>query len=219
VVLFAAVGAFVVMETALFAHDFSSVRRRQRRARDARPLHVHRRVVGARGLDPVVVTRALDLRGVHDVALPQARDDPIVAWATLVQLVVLLLLLRVDALRGKPVQGVHGAIPLDGAARNRCCRTIRSSRSIRRCSTRATSGSRSRSRSRSPRSSPAASAKGWLADVRRTTLVAWGFLTVGIVLGAWWSYEVLGLGRLLGLGPVENASLLPWLTRPRSSTR
>ena len=54
--------------------------------------------------------------------------------------------------------------------------------------------------------------EGWLADVRRTTLIAWGFLTVGIVLGAWWSYEVLGWGGYWGWDPVENASLLPWLT-------
>ena len=54
--------------------------------------------------------------------------------------------------------------------------------------------------------------EGWLADVRRTTLVAFGFLTVGIVLGAFWSYAVLGWGGYWGWDPVENASLLPWLT-------
>src|SRR4030095_11273916 len=42
--------------------------------------------------------------------------------------------------------------------------------------------------------------------------IAWGFLTVGIVLGAWWSYEVLNWGGYWGWDPVENASLLPWLT-------
>src|SRR3546814_6284740 len=46
----------------------------------------------------------------------------------------------------------------------------------------------------------------------RATLAAWGFLTVGIILGAWWSYEVLGWGGFWGWDPVENASLLPWLT-------
>ena len=54
--------------------------------------------------------------------------------------------------------------------------------------------------------------EGWLADVRRTTLVAFGFLTVGIILGAFWSYAVLGWGGYWGWDPVENASLLPWLT-------
>ena len=54
--------------------------------------------------------------------------------------------------------------------------------------------------------------EGWLVETRRATLMAWGFLTVGIILGAWWSYEVLGWGGYWGWDPVENASLLPWLT-------
>ena len=54
--------------------------------------------------------------------------------------------------------------------------------------------------------------EGWLENTRRATLVAWGFLTVGIILGAWWSYEVLGWGGFWAWDPVENASLLPWLT-------
>ena len=36
--------------------------------------------------------------------------------------------------------------------------------------------------------------EGWLADTRRVSLIVWGFLTVGIVLGVWWSYEALGWG-------------------------
>jgi cytochrome c-type biogenesis protein CcmF len=54
--------------------------------------------------------------------------------------------------------------------------------------------------------------EGWLVETRRWTLFAWGFLTLGILLGAWWSYEVLGWGGYWGWDPVENASLLPWLT-------
>ena len=54
--------------------------------------------------------------------------------------------------------------------------------------------------------------EGWLLVTRRWTLFAWGFLTAGIILGAWWSYEVLGWGGYWGWDPVENASLLPWLT-------
>ncbi|MGB6058249.1 MAG: heme lyase CcmF/NrfE family subunit [Microthrixaceae bacterium] len=54
--------------------------------------------------------------------------------------------------------------------------------------------------------------EGWLVETRRWTLFAWGFLTAGIILGAWWSYEVLGWGGFWGWDPVENASLLPWLT-------
>jgi cytochrome c-type biogenesis protein CcmF len=51
----------------------------------------------------------------------------------------------------------------------------------------------------------------WQIEVRRWTLVAWTFLSVGIVLGAWWSYQVLGWGGFWGWDPVENAALLPWL--------
>jgi cytochrome c-type biogenesis protein CcmF len=54
--------------------------------------------------------------------------------------------------------------------------------------------------------------EGWLVETRRWTLFAWGFLTFGIVLGAWWSYEVLGWGGYWAWDPVENASFLPWLT-------
>jgi cytochrome c-type biogenesis protein CcmF len=54
--------------------------------------------------------------------------------------------------------------------------------------------------------------RGWVRAVRGWTLVAWGFLTAGIVLGAWWSYAVLGWGGYWAWDPVENASLLPWLT-------
>lgn len=54
--------------------------------------------------------------------------------------------------------------------------------------------------------------EGWLLATRRWTLFAWGFLTVGIVLGSWWSYEVLGWSGVWAWDPVENVSLLPWLT-------
>jgi cytochrome c-type biogenesis protein CcmF len=54
--------------------------------------------------------------------------------------------------------------------------------------------------------------EGWLVETRRWTLFAWGFLTVGIILGAWWSYEVLGWGGFWAWDPVENASFLPWIT-------
>lgn len=54
--------------------------------------------------------------------------------------------------------------------------------------------------------------EGWLLETRRWTLIAWAALTGGIVLGAWWSYEVLGWGGYWAWDPVENASFLPWLT-------
>ncbi len=54
--------------------------------------------------------------------------------------------------------------------------------------------------------------EGWLLSTRRWTVMAWGFLTTGVVLGAWWSYETLGWGGYWGWDPVENVSLVPWLT-------
>jgi cytochrome c-type biogenesis protein CcmF len=54
--------------------------------------------------------------------------------------------------------------------------------------------------------------EGWLVETRRWTLFAWTFLTIGIVLGAWWSHEVLGWGGYWAWDPVENASFLPWIT-------
>jgi len=54
--------------------------------------------------------------------------------------------------------------------------------------------------------------EGWLVETRRWTLLAWGFLSAGVILGAWWSYEVLGWGGYWAWDPVENASFLPWLT-------
>jgi len=52
----------------------------------------------------------------------------------------------------------------------------------------------------------------WIHITRRWTMVTWGFLTVGIFLGAHWAYAVLGWGGYWGWDPVENASLMPWLT-------
>ena len=54
--------------------------------------------------------------------------------------------------------------------------------------------------------------RAWLTRTRRWTLVAWTLLTAGIVVGALWSYEVLGWGGYWAWDPVENASFLPWLT-------
>src|SRR4051794_7772262 len=52
----------------------------------------------------------------------------------------------------------------------------------------------------------------WLRSTRRFALAAWCFLALGIVLGARWSYTELGWGGYWAWDPVENASLLPWLT-------
>ncbi|HYM62007.1 MAG TPA: heme lyase CcmF/NrfE family subunit [Thermoanaerobaculia bacterium] len=53
---------------------------------------------------------------------------------------------------------------------------------------------------------------GFLRPLRSSLLLPWIFLTIAIMLGGWWAYEVLGWGGYWAWDPVENASLLPWLT-------
>ncbi|MBI9043099.1 MAG: heme lyase CcmF/NrfE family subunit [Anaerolineaceae bacterium] len=52
----------------------------------------------------------------------------------------------------------------------------------------------------------------WIRITRRWTLVAWLFLSLGLVLGSLWAYDVLGWGGYWGWDPVEIAALMPWLT-------
>src|SRR5947209_12688052 len=52
----------------------------------------------------------------------------------------------------------------------------------------------------------------FLRPLRASLLLPWVFLTIAIMLGGWWAYEVLGWGGYWAWDPVENASLLPWLT-------
>jgi len=52
----------------------------------------------------------------------------------------------------------------------------------------------------------------FLRPLRSALLLPWIFLTIAIMLGGWWAYEVLGWGGYWAWDPVENASLLPWLT-------
>ena len=52
----------------------------------------------------------------------------------------------------------------------------------------------------------------WGRSARRWTLIAWLFLTIGNIVGAWWAYVTLGWGGYWAWDPVENASLMPWLT-------
>ncbi len=52
----------------------------------------------------------------------------------------------------------------------------------------------------------------WIPRAKNYLLIAWTFLGLGILLGAWWAYKTLGWGGYWGWDPVENSSLLPWLT-------
>ena len=53
--------------------------------------------------------------------------------------------------------------------------------------------------------------EGWIVATRRWTIIAWFFLTMGNLVGAWWSYHVLGWGGYWAWDPVENAAFMPWL--------
>jgi cytochrome c-type biogenesis protein CcmF len=52
----------------------------------------------------------------------------------------------------------------------------------------------------------------WIHTTRRWTIVTWLFQSTGILLGQGWAYAVLGWGGYWAWDPVENASLLPWIT-------
>src|SRR5690606_275478 len=52
----------------------------------------------------------------------------------------------------------------------------------------------------------------WVKMARLWTMIAWAFLSLGLLLGCLWSYEELGWGGYWAWDPVENASFMPWLT-------
>jgi cytochrome c-type biogenesis protein CcmF len=139
-------------------------------------------------------------------------SDPLVAWATLVTLVVAAFFFGLMAGPSDPFRTVAGAVPANGLGPNVLLQdnalvafhppilylgfvgfTIPFAFAIASLIT-------------------GRIGEGWQLATRRWTLFAWAFLTVGIVLGAWWSYQVLGWGGFWAWDPVENASFLPWLT-------
>jgi cytochrome c-type biogenesis protein CcmF len=214
VVLAAAIGAFAVMESALFAHDFSIQYVADNVARATPSLYTFTAAWAALQGSILLWLLALSIYVSATAWRFRARgDDPLVAWATLVQFGILLFFFSLMLFtQANPFRTVSGTIPLDGRGPNPLLQnhplvaihppmlyagyvgfSIPFSFAVAALVT-------------------GRFGEGWLADVRRTTLIAWGFLTVGIVLGAWWSYEVLGWGGYWGWDPVENASLLPWLT-------
>jgi cytochrome c-type biogenesis protein CcmF len=213
VVLVASLGAFAVMEWALFTHDFSLSYVADNLARATPGLYTFSAAWSA--LEGSILLWALALSAYVGFTTWHFRaraEDPVVAWATLVQLVVLGFFFLLMLFPANPFRVIRGAIPGDGLGPNPLLQnnplvvihppilycgyvgfTIPFSFAVAALVT-------------------GRFGEGWLADVRRTTLVAFGFLTVGIVLGAFWSYSVLGWGGYWGWDPVENASLLPWLT-------
>ncbi|HVJ95981.1 MAG TPA: cytochrome c biogenesis protein CcsA, partial [Acidimicrobiia bacterium] len=213
VIVFAAVGAFAIMQSALFAHDFSIKFVSENVARATPGLYTFTAAWSALEGSILLWVLALAIYVAATAFRFRKRyDEPLVAWAALVQYGVLLFFFALMFFAANPFKEVTGTIPLDGRGPNPLLQnhplvaihppmlyagyvgfTIPFSFAIAALVT-------------------GRFGEGWLGSVRRTTLIAWGFLTAGIVLGAWWSYAVLGWGGYWGWDPVENASLLPWLT-------
>ncbi|MGQ0804311.1 MAG: heme lyase CcmF/NrfE family subunit [Actinomycetota bacterium] len=212
VVLGAAALAAGAMEWALLSHDFSIEYVAENNAR-ATPLLFTITGLWA-ALEGSILLWALVLGGYLVFMVRRFRDratDPLVAWATLTGLAVALFFFVLMLGPANPFKTLAD-VPSDGAGPNPLLQnhplmafhppmlylgyvgfTVPFSFAIAALVT-------------------GRFGEGWLADTRRATLVAWGFLTAGILLGAWWSYEVLGWGGYWAWDPVENASLLPWLT-------
>jgi cytochrome c-type biogenesis protein CcmF len=211
--LAAALISVFAMEWALVTHDFSI---KYVAANNARATPLLFTVTGLwAALEGSILLWGLILAGYLSAVAYKFRHratDPLVAWATLTGLVVALFFFLLMVFPANPFKSISGAIPADGNGPNPLLQnhplmafhppmlylgyvgfTVPFSFAVAALVT-------------------GRFGEGWLADTRRATLVAWGCLTVGIILGAWWSYEVLGWGGYWAWDPVENASLLPWLT-------
>ncbi len=213
IVLAGAVLAAAAMQLALLTHDFSLNYVARNGSRSTPLLYTITGMWSA--LEGSILLWALVLAGYLALMARHFRDratDPIVAWATLVGLAVAAFFFILMAGPANPFKLVSGPVPTDGPGPNPLLQnhplvafhppmlylgyvgfTIPFAFALAALVT-------------------GRLGEGWLVETRRWTLFAWGFLTAGVILGAWWSYEVLGWGGYWAWDPVENASLLPWLT-------
>lgn len=209
----AAVFAVGVMQRALLSDDFSLVFVADNSARSTPLLYKIATMWSA--LEGSILLWALILAGYLALMTVRFRGraaDPLVGWALFTVFVVTAFFFGLMAGPANPFKNVIGAIPADGPGPNPLLQnhplmavhppllylgyvgfTIPFAFAVAALAT-------------------GRLGEGWLIETRRWTLAAWGFLSLGVVLGAWWSYEVLGWGGFWAWDPVENASLLPWLT-------
>ena len=212
-VLLAAIAGAAVMEWALVTHDFSLQYVADNGSRSTPLLYTVASLWGA--LEGSILLWALVLGGYLVAMVRRFRDragDPLLAWALLTGLVVAAFFFGLMLGPANPFRVVEGAIPTDGPGPNPLLQnhplmafhppilylgyvgfTVPFAFAVGALVTGRLD-------------------EGWLSETRRATLLAFGALTAGIVLGGWWSYEVLGWGGYWAWDPVENASLLPWLT-------
>ncbi|MDQ3758301.1 MAG: heme lyase CcmF/NrfE family subunit, partial [Actinomycetota bacterium] len=212
-VLLGAVVAVIAMQRALLTHDFSLQYVAENNSRSTPVLFSITGMWSA--LEGSILLWALVLAGYLAAMVRHFRDratDPLVGWATATAFVVAIFFFGLMLGPANPFREVAGAIPSDGPGPNPLLQqhvlvafhppmlylgyvgfTVPFAFAIAALAT-------------------GRVGEGWLVETRRWTLFAWGFLTAGIVLGSWWSYEVLGWGGFWAWDPVENASFLPWLT-------
>jgi cytochrome c-type biogenesis protein CcmF len=207
VVLFGALLAFAAMERALITRDFSLAYVAEVGGRATPALFNFAALWSA--LEGSILLWALVLAGYTAAVTFHFRrrlDDPIVGWALVTLFVICGFFFLLMFGPANPFKEVAGAIPTDGPGPNPLLQnhilmafhppmlylgyvgfSVPFAFAIAALVT-------------------GRVGEGWLLETRRWTLFAWGFLTIGIVLGAWWSYEVLGWGGVWAWDPVENAS-------------
>jgi cytochrome c-type biogenesis protein CcmF len=212
-IVIGAVVAAAAMERALLTHDFSVQYVADNHSRSTPLLYTISTMWAA--LEGSILLWGLVLAGYLAVVAHKFRNratDPVVSWALVTGFVVAAFFFGLMVTVAEPFQHVSGAIPSDGPGPNPLLQnhplmafhppmlylgyvgfTVPFAFAVAALAT-------------------GRIGEGWLVETRRWTLFAWGFLTVGILLGAWWSYEVLGWGGYWAWDPVENASFLPWLT-------
>jgi cytochrome c-type biogenesis protein CcmF len=212
-VLAGAILASVAMEVAFLSHDFSLRYVADNGSRSTPLLYTITGMWSA--LEGSILLWGLVLSGYLALMARRFRNratDPLVAWAMLTVLVVSAFFFALTVGPANPFRLVNGVVPLDGRGPNALLQnhplvafhppmlylgyvgfTVPFAFAIASLVT-------------------GRVGETWLLETRRWTLFAWGFLTAGIILGGWWSYEVLGWGGYWAWDPVENASFLPWLT-------
>ncbi|MGI8793441.1 MAG: cytochrome c biogenesis protein CcsA, partial [Acidimicrobiales bacterium] len=212
-VLVAGVVGTAIMQFALLSNDFSVVFVAENSARSTPFLFKIATMWAA--LEGSILLWGLVLAGYLALMAWHFRDrltDPLVSWAMLTAFAVAAFFFGMMVGPANPFEAVTGAIPTDGPGPNPLLQnhllmafhppmlylgyvgfTVPFAFAVAALVT-------------------GRLGEGWLVETRRWTLFAWGFLTTGVILGAWWSYEVLGWGGFWAWDPVENASLLPWLT-------
>ena len=211
-ILLGAVVATVAMERALVTHDFSLAFVAENNSRSTPLLYSVTGMWSA--LAGSILLWGLILAGYIAAMVWRFRRraaDPLVGWATFVVYLVAAFFFALMAGPADPFTTVSGAVPANGLGPNVLLQdnplvaihppllylgfvgfTVPFAFAIASLIT-------------------GRVGEGWQVATRRWTLLAWGFLTVGVLLGAWWSYQVLGWGGFWGWDPVENASVLPWL--------